>query len=88
MVTLPDRFSCSIHIGFLMATIPLLRLRASRGLPLQQYFEFSFDFQDSLLPVPMLDHFIFPVVFVLEVLAVLGTYLQQFGAKARHPLRY
>jgi hypothetical protein len=49
--------------------------------PFQERFQFGFDFQDSILPVPMLHDFIFPVVLPLEVLAILGTNLLQFGSE-------
>jgi hypothetical protein len=62
-------------------------VRSLRGFPLQQAFEFGFDFQNAVLPASTLNHFVFPVVFVLEVLAVLGSYLLQFGAKTCHLLR-
>jgi hypothetical protein len=41
----------------------------------QERFQFGFDFEDSILPMPMLHDFIFPMVFLLKVLAILGAYL-------------
>jgi hypothetical protein len=41
----------------------------------QERFQFALDFEDSILPAPMLHDFIFPVVLPLKVFAVLGAYL-------------
>ena len=48
---------------------------------LQHFLKLKFDFYDSLLPVLMLDGFVFPVILVLKVLAILDSYLLQFVAE-------
>jgi hypothetical protein len=58
-----------------------LTSRAAAGEHLQHFLKLKFDFYDSLLPVLMLDDFVFPVVLVLKILAILDSYLLQFVAE-------
>jgi len=67
-------------LGLPFSTWPLGRDLIGFGFvlcyfPFQERFQFGFDFEDSILPAPMLHDFIFPVVLPLKVFAVLGAYL-------------
>ena len=51
--------------------------RGPAGDHLQHFLKLKFDFHDPLLPVLLLDDFVFPVVLVGEVLSILDSIFLQ-----------